>query len=323
MERKRLDWLDAAKGIGIFLVVWGHFYASESIKIIIYGFHMPLFFFLSGYVFRLTEGSMWLVIRKKCRQLLLPFFIFQMATFLFLFLLPINSSLLVEEFFYVNGDIGFNSPLWFLVVLFEVEILFFVIKKYLVNQKWWILFLLSVLIVIGSFNQGIHWPFGIHIVPIGILFYWLGHVLCQKGWLEKRGTISCIVFVIAILVYLITIFYCNEKQIVGLRSMNIGALFPFLLASIIGILLLCIIAIRAQKMTLLTCFGRNSLFILGTHYFFLIIYANFIHVVTGEPAQSSYPVYFSLGLTLITFFAYATIFKITQKLGVTSYFLIK
>ncbi|STQ89931.1 acyltransferase family protein [Iodobacter fluviatilis] len=60
----RDDWVDYAKGIGILLVVYGHvirglikaglaIHLSELnfIDAIIYGFHMPLFFFLSGYLF--------------------------------------------------------------------------------------------------------------------------------------------------------------------------------------------------------------------------------------------------------------------------------
>ena len=58
MSRERIEWIDYAKGIGIILVVYGHmirgmsqhipanfFYVSDSV---VYGFHMPLFFFLTG-----------------------------------------------------------------------------------------------------------------------------------------------------------------------------------------------------------------------------------------------------------------------------------
>jgi len=64
MTTHRLDWADAAKGLGIILVVYGHvarglfhagMYADEASYIlidqIIYSFHMPLFFFLSGLFF--------------------------------------------------------------------------------------------------------------------------------------------------------------------------------------------------------------------------------------------------------------------------------
>ena len=63
----RANWVDYGKGIGIILVVYGHLLSSTyhmGIKVpekffalsdsIIYGFHMPLFFFLSGLF---VEGS--------------------------------------------------------------------------------------------------------------------------------------------------------------------------------------------------------------------------------------------------------------------------
>jgi fucose 4-O-acetylase-like acetyltransferase len=64
----RSNWVDYGKGIGIILVVYGHLQSSAyhmGIKVpeqffllsdsIIYGFHMPFFFFLSGL---LVEGSL-------------------------------------------------------------------------------------------------------------------------------------------------------------------------------------------------------------------------------------------------------------------------
>ncbi|OAD19925.1 acyltransferase 3 [Candidatus Thiomargarita nelsonii] len=66
MTNQRVSWIDAAKGIGIILVVYGHvargvfnagLYQEQPlvtyhlIDNIIYSFHMPLFFFLSGLFF--------------------------------------------------------------------------------------------------------------------------------------------------------------------------------------------------------------------------------------------------------------------------------
>ena len=61
MYENRIDWVDYAKGIGILLVVYGHLLSSvfhKGIQIpkhffelsdsIVYSFHMPMFFFLSG-----------------------------------------------------------------------------------------------------------------------------------------------------------------------------------------------------------------------------------------------------------------------------------
>ncbi len=49
-ESKRLDFIDIAKGIGIILVVTGHLLpVAAGLHVLIYSFHMPLFFFLSGF----------------------------------------------------------------------------------------------------------------------------------------------------------------------------------------------------------------------------------------------------------------------------------
>ncbi|MBR4734180.1 MAG: hypothetical protein IK081_15615 [Lachnospiraceae bacterium] len=48
--KKRIDYLDAAKGIAILAVIVGHFYAPGIIGRIIHSFHLPLFFIISGYI---------------------------------------------------------------------------------------------------------------------------------------------------------------------------------------------------------------------------------------------------------------------------------
>lgn len=49
-----INWINALKGIGIILVVLGHLLAKDYpfVTPYIYMFHMPLFFFISGYLFK-------------------------------------------------------------------------------------------------------------------------------------------------------------------------------------------------------------------------------------------------------------------------------
>ncbi|CAN5129198.1 acyltransferase family protein [soil metagenome] len=49
---ERFAWVDAARGIGIIAVVIGHVWTRGPAHMITYSFHMPLFFLLSGYLFR-------------------------------------------------------------------------------------------------------------------------------------------------------------------------------------------------------------------------------------------------------------------------------
>lgn len=58
-KKERLHWLDYSKTIGMYWVVLGHVFKDNTqlLKDIIYSFHMPLFFFLSGFLHKLRIGG--------------------------------------------------------------------------------------------------------------------------------------------------------------------------------------------------------------------------------------------------------------------------
>lgn len=82
--KTRIEAIDIAKGIGILLVIFGHICTGTdetySVKIMIYSFHMPLFFLISGYCFnnaKYDSFKKFLVSRLKtiiCPYLLFSFF---------------------------------------------------------------------------------------------------------------------------------------------------------------------------------------------------------------------------------------------------------
>lgn len=93
--KARLEWIDSLKGFAILLVVMGHvipwsIYEFESISKtnpdsvliwhIIYSFHMPLFMFVSGFLFGLSHYSSFKdflikIVIIKGKKLLVPYFI--------------------------------------------------------------------------------------------------------------------------------------------------------------------------------------------------------------------------------------------------------
>lgn len=73
ISKKRIEWLDMAKGYGTLLVILAHLKQSSIPGWWIYTFHMPLFFFLSGYVFYVPD-SFSAFVKKKCKAILLPYF---------------------------------------------------------------------------------------------------------------------------------------------------------------------------------------------------------------------------------------------------------
>ncbi|WP_395136952.1 acyltransferase family protein [Stenotrophomonas geniculata] len=129
----RYSWVDAAKGIGIVLVVYGHvsrglqsagvIHDSASFRLvdsIIYSFHMPLFFFLSGIFLSSSlqrRGFKGLLV-GKIETLIYPYVLWSLM----------QGSLEAALSKYTNGAIGWSDVLslawmpraqfWFLYVLF-------------------------------------------------------------------------------------------------------------------------------------------------------------------------------------------------------------
>lgn len=120
---KRLEYIDVMRGIAILLVIFEHSigYMQDSIARFILSFHMPLFFFISGYLLKPIDKSEYkALIIKKTRTILLP----QVT----LALLSITISILFDVVLKNKmslSEVDFLSPFgtWFLIVLFLMEML--------------------------------------------------------------------------------------------------------------------------------------------------------------------------------------------------------
>lgn len=88
--------IDIAKGFGILLMIWGHCAIIPALYGAIYQFHMPLFFVISGYLYKEKDST---TFYKSIYRILLPFF----ATILLL-----TPSLINHHLFSFN-EIIYNS----------------------------------------------------------------------------------------------------------------------------------------------------------------------------------------------------------------------
>ena len=74
---KRLDYLDMAKGIGIFFVVLGHMEdIATGTRVWISSFHMPLFFIVSGILMAVKgepEKDFTDSVKKRFRGIIIPY----------------------------------------------------------------------------------------------------------------------------------------------------------------------------------------------------------------------------------------------------------
>lgn len=134
-KNKRIDFVDLTKGVCIILVVMAHIggaFEKLDYHSMIASFRMPLYFFISGIFFKSYEGLFGFFIRK-INKLIIPFLFFYLSAFFLkyivwkiapgVFQLPVSwTELLVV--FHDHALIKFNPPIWFLLALFNCNILF-------------------------------------------------------------------------------------------------------------------------------------------------------------------------------------------------------
>jgi len=125
---KRIEYIDIARGIGILLVVMGHNdvqLVSPYLHKLIYSFHMPLFFFMSGLFFKSNQPFLQLV-QRRYSAVLKPY----ITAVLMIFVISLSFSnvslaLATSRLFkatYANAFYLDWVQLWFLPHLFAINI---------------------------------------------------------------------------------------------------------------------------------------------------------------------------------------------------------
>ena len=85
-KHKRIGSIDVVKGITIFLVIIGHAAGNTEApfyRVVLYAFHMPLFFFISGMLFNSKGKTFGAFIKKKAQSLICPYVLFYVLAILF------------------------------------------------------------------------------------------------------------------------------------------------------------------------------------------------------------------------------------------------
>lgn len=192
----RFHWIDSLKGIGIMLVVFAHHHLPTALETYIYSFHMPLFFFISGFLFEFEKyaKSFANFVKVKFKSLIVPYFFFAVLTCLFYFLMDAvyQPDFVNIEFFeagplhgicsilYALGPmISYNQPLWFLTCLFVTELFFYGFAKKFYGNPRKLALLLTAAGVIGylySMYVPFRLPWNADVALSAVVFYGAGNL---------------------------------------------------------------------------------------------------------------------------------------------------
>lgn len=294
MNQKRLEYVDVAKAFGIILIVLGHVLKNGIFRQVIFSFHVPMFFFISGITFH-AKKKVAAFLANKAKRILVPYFCFSIISICIYIIMGSiasnalgvagNVSLLqcIWGMLYGNSRNGFmqwNQPLWFLPCLFSLYLieegveLVFVSKAKNPNTRRCIIGVLSIMLVcvyMVSFRN-IILPFSLEQAIMMLPFFEAGMLFSAYSGGERLqylyterpwwlGVSSLIILVICTILSL-------KNGFSQVRTFNMGSnpIF-FILCAILGTVGLLGLSVFARKSTTLCYIGQRSLQILLMHKF--------------------------------------------------------
>ncbi len=264
---KKLLFLDYARVIALFLVVFAHLFPTESnIKLYIYAFHMPFFFFISGYLHK-NEG-LTSVINKMVKKMIIPFLIFILIGYIFCCFLKFKMA--IPYFIGSCKGILFgrsiiaNDVIWFLIAMFWVRIFGnTIIRKpifwcgYLITFTLFCIFKINYLFIGSSL--------------MAIPFY-------MAGWYGRKSLYAILnyrySFLLGIICLVISVIISQANGKVSMMSVVFGNtshqwldMILFYINAIIGtLMLLCFANIFNKELQIVNLISRASISIVGLQF---------------------------------------------------------
>lgn len=240
--KERIDYIDVFRGMGILTMVMGHVGFGDLFQHFIHAFHMPMFFFVSGFFYK-RNSDIKKVITKKAKSLLIPYFVFGLVHLLIYMILGNgNVQSEIKHLLWENTrGLPIAGALWFLTSLFLTEVIFLLLDKSIKSKKLFYT-LIFVLVFVGSIAIKIftfRLPWGLDASLVGLGFYALGFLVRSKQdiWLIKRTLnlriVSLVVSVVICLVLIILNGYINMRE--GKYAILPLTFFNAMLAIVIGI----------------------------------------------------------------------------------------
>lgn len=270
--KERIDWVDAAKGGGILLVVLGHnpglkIDAMQWIHTAIYLFHMPLFFMLSGMLNGEVFNSK--TLPKKARALLLPY-IFCCVLFAGwrFYNEGISISSLAQSSLLFYGDTPPQPQLWFLPTLFIIFLLFN--APPFRNEVGRLVFL-GIAVALLFANEAELFPrtFNLDLIAVCSFFYCIGFLLRNRLGEAVRG-VNAGGLALCLLVFMgsqIIVFFTPTPISLDINLRMLEGRFTLLASALLAVCFIIFVSRAPEPLSrLLRFFGQRSLVIFCFHY---------------------------------------------------------
>ncbi|MFT3919599.1 acyltransferase family protein [Cloacibacterium sp.] len=284
----RINWIDNAKAIGIFLVFYGHyiefFGRQEEYNIarhqfrLIYSFHMPLFFIISGFFLKKNQFDI-KIIKHLFKQIIIPIISFAILTVPFWYFYNDISlkEILTKALYYIGGSAPLNITTWFLFCLFSAKIFTLIIglqENLYKNIITSILLLSAGYFITNNINLIQNYTkigknfWYIHEGIIASGFLYLGYVIFDYlKKLNNQKNLKIFLLIISCLLFMFS-YYFIKNDINSMVNSSHGKFFPFIIHAILGSITIIILGMVIPSNKILSFYGKNTLILLGLNGFF-------------------------------------------------------
>lgn len=265
MNGRRED-IDTAKCVGMLLVITGHTQPPQLLQTAIYGMHMPLFFFISGMLWR---GQVRL--SHSVRALWWPFVLASLASWALWMLkeglhpsgdAPWWGPLLVTAWGGdLNGWLVHNTPLWFLPAMLSLLAVLWLFGRALEPEASLVALStvgLLLLLFLPAGWQAERWPMALGQGMVGGIFFALGHFARHR--LPPAKPLA------GLLVLAVSVSLALLNGRVDLFTMQFNQPMLYLVAGVTGAWgLVSLCTVSQLQLSTLQLLGRHSLLILAVH----------------------------------------------------------
>ena len=282
--KDRIEYIDLAKGICIFLVVLdhianeGYFSAGDyPLNEIFEQTRMPLYFILSGLFFKDYEGGIREFLLRKTNRILVPY--------LFFIILLRAVTWLVRNytnFASTGADIAaIWGPLWFLRCLFFMNVIFaatyYAIRRVIKNKLASEVLLGATMFVIGiiGYHLGnLHLNFGSAMTSMP--FLWSGFVLNRRLHLLQRRIPWWLALAMALVLFvMVHRLYVGENYFF---SNTYSSPLPLLyISGFSGTLAILLLSSVVKWLPVISYIGRYSIIVLCTHMVIVTLLVAALH----------------------------------------------
>lgn len=279
---QRLPYIDTIKAIGIALIVFGHAPGLDaSLKTLIYSFHMPLFFFISGVLLSEQKLAMspWHYVLSLGKGLGLPYLFFFFISYLY-WLPSHRLSANADTYLGVswweplsgvligNGDALYvNAVLWFFTCLISTALIYFVARRYRSAS-----FLAIAMNISGLAFVLLHrpdWPrliWGLDNALVALAFFSTGQWLRQRQALAFSNLNRAYVIAFAWLAALGLVYLAKLNGAVDLNTLYFGhSGVLYFVNAYLGIFVLVTLGWYLPSNRILRWLARNTLIIFPLH----------------------------------------------------------